>query len=85
MSATAEQWAALLQVADLEKASAGDMPVGNQIKGRSITYSVDDLVEFWGKHKSTLLPFLTNLAIAALNALVAAQTDIDAVNPIGPP
>lgn len=85
MSATTDEWAAIFTVAGLEKAAAGDRPDENEIKGRSITYGVDDLVQFWNRHKATLLPFLTQFAIAALNALVSAQTDIDVINPPGPP
>jgi len=82
---TPEQWAAFLTIAELEHTAAGDRPDENQIIGRSITDRVDDLVQFWGRHKATLLPFLSTLGIAALNALVAAQTEIDQVNPPGPP
>jgi hypothetical protein len=85
MTVTPEQWAALLTVAELQKEAAGDRPAENQVRGRSITEKVDELIEFWGRHKATLLPFLTNLAIAALDALVAAQADIDVINPPGPP
>lgn len=85
MTITQEQWAAFLTIAEVEHVAAGDRPDENQIIGRSITEHVDELVKFWGRHKATLLPFLTTLAIAALNALVAAQTEIDQVNPPGPP
>lgn len=85
MSITPEQWAAFLTVAEIEHVAAGDRPAENQIIGRSISFLVDRLVKFWGRHKATLLPFLSTLAIAALNSLVAAQTEIDQVNPPGPP
>jgi hypothetical protein len=45
---------------------------------------VDKLVEFWDDHKSTLIPFLTDFAIAALEALVAARSDISSINLPGP-
>ena len=54
------------------------------IRGRFITSLVAKLCKFWGDHQAELIPFLSQLAIAALNALVAAQTDINAVNPPGP-
>lgn len=82
---TPEQWTDIFNYAEVLKVTYGERPVGNQIIGRSITVLVDALVGFWGRHKATLIPFMTNLAIAALEALVAAKADIDLVNPIGPP
>lgn len=78
-------WLAIYQHAALIKATAGDMPATNQIAGRAITYIVHKLTIFWGNHKARLLPFLTNLAIAALEAMVTAEPDIQRINPPGPP
>jgi hypothetical protein len=82
---TEEQWMSIFDYAQTLKVTYGEMPVGNQIKGRFITVLVDRLADFWGRHKQTLIPFMTNLAIAALEAIVAARHDIDLVNPPGPP
>lgn len=82
---TPEQWMSIFDYAETLKVTYGEMPVGNEIIGRSITYLVNKLADFWGRHKQTLIPFMTNLAIAALEAIVAARADIDLVNPPGPP
>lgn len=81
---TTEEWTAIYTVAGVQKAIAGDLPVVNGIIGRSITFLVGKLVDFWGAHSATLIPYLTQAAIAALNALLAARADIDRVNPRGP-
>jgi hypothetical protein len=60
------------------------LAVGGGVKGRWIRILVDKLVEFWGRHQATLIPYLSQLAIAALQSLVAAQADIDIVDPPGP-
>jgi len=54
------------------------------VQGRFISILVDKVCAFWGRHKASLIPFLSQLAIAALEALVAAKSDIDTVNPPGP-
>lgn len=78
-------WMAIFHAAGVMKSVAGDMPATNGIIGRSITYLVGKLVVFWGRHKARLIPFLTQLAIAALEAVATAKPDIDRVNPPGPP
>jgi hypothetical protein len=80
-----EQWAALYTTAGLQKAHGATPPsIISGIKGRWITVLVNRLCEFWGKHKATLIPVLSQLAIAALDAVVSAQADIQEVNPPGP-
>lgn len=77
-------WDAIWDYAGVLKTSYGvQAPVGG-ILGRSITFIVDKLVQFWDDHKATLIPFLSQAAIAALQALVAAQADIAVVNQEGP-
>lgn len=78
-------WLAIYDHATVSKATAGDRPFANQIPGRAITYIVHKLNIFWGRHKARLIPFMTNLAIAALEAMVTAEPDIQAINPPGPP
>ena len=78
-------WLAIYDAATTAKAVAGDMPATNEIIGRSITYIVHKLTQFWGAHKARLIPFITNLGIAALEAVVTAEPDIQRVNPPGPP
>lgn len=82
---TDEQWLAFLQVARLAQPGAALAPgLGAQIRGRWIAFLANRLVKFWGEHSSTLTPYLTQLAIAALNAVTAAILDIRAVDPPGP-
>jgi hypothetical protein len=81
---TDDQWMAFLTTARLLQPSATPTAPVVGIKGRFISKLVDVLCDFWVKHQATLIPFLTHLAVAALNSLVAARTDIDAVNLPGP-
>lgn len=81
---TRDQWIALFDAAAGAKAVAGDFPVTNGINGRWITVLVHHLAQFWGRHKVTLLRYLTTAAIAALDAVVANEADIQRVNPPGP-
>lgn len=84
MSLTPEQWAAFLTTAQVLQPEAIPKAPIVGIKGRFITVLVDKLVEFWARHQDQLIPYLTQLAIAALNALLAAKTDIDNINLPGP-
>jgi len=83
---TDSEWQAVLDYANLLKASYPDLAAAppNGTPGRSISELADMLAEFWGRHQDTLIPVLTNLAIAALQALAAALGDIKAANPPGP-
>lgn len=82
---TDAEWLAIMAYARvLQPDSSAAISSPNDIRGRYIARLVDKLVAFWGRHQSTLIPFLTQGAIAALNALVAAQAGIDAVDPPGP-
>lgn len=80
----AEQWQAYYDYAGALKAAADGSLPSTGIVGRSITYLTDKLIVLWGKHKATLIPFLSQLAVAALEAIVANKASIDAVNPPGP-
>lgn len=80
-----DSWLAIYDAAVLAKTTAGTDASPNKIIGRSITYIVNRLVDFWGQHKATLIPVLSQLAIAALEAVVTARPAIQQVNPPGPP
>lgn len=84
MASILETWDAYLTVAEaLQPSTSPAIPV-SPVVGRFIRFLVDKLVKFWGKHKATLIPYLTQLAIAAIEALVANQGAFDNVNPPGP-
>lgn len=85
MASTAEQWAAIYTVAGLASGVVGAaIPAPPGTEGRSITDIVEALVAFWGAHRDTLAPVMTQLAVAALDALISALPDILAVNSPGP-
>ena len=81
---TTAEWDAFLTRAKLDQPL--DVPVApiNAIRGRFIAELTVRLVKFWGEHRATLIPVLTQLAIATLDALTSAVTDIKAVDPPGP-
>lgn len=82
---TEEQWAAFHTVAGVMQQIAGSgVPPTGPVEGRSITTFAEELARFWDDHKATLIPVLSQLAIAALEALVAALPDILTVNGPGP-
>ena len=84
-SPTDEQWLAFIQYArTVQTSTAIPGPGVHGVRGRFIRVLVDRLVKFWGDHQATLIPFLSQLAIAALQSLVAAQADIDVIDPPGP-
>lgn len=83
MDFDADAWAAFFTIAQATQPGAPIVPV-HGVVGRSITKAVDIACRLWGKYRVHLIPFLTQLAIAALDALLSAQTDINAVNPPGP-
>lgn len=60
------------------------LPVDFDVRGRSITYLILKLVEFWGRHKITLNAYLDSAVATALDQLLASVLDALAVNPPGP-
>lgn len=78
-----EIWAGYLAGAAAAKASV-PTSLAAGIAGRFIAVMSKRLVEFWGKHRATLVPCLTQLAIAALDALAAQLINIITVDPPGP-
>lgn len=83
MAFDAEAWAAFFTIACAEQPGAPLAPA-HGIVGRSITRAVDLVCKLWAKYRVKLIPFLAQVAIAALDALLSAQTSIDVINPPGP-
>jgi hypothetical protein len=79
-----ELWMSYLDYARALKVTYGSEAPTQGIIGRSITRTVDVVAKFWNKHKATLIPFLTNLAIAALEAITAQAASIEGINLPGP-
>lgn len=65
-------------------ARAIGLPVDFDVRGRSITYLILKLVEFWGRHKITLNAFIDAAVATALDQLLTSVVDAMAVNPPGP-
>lgn len=81
---TDAEWTAIFVAAGATKAAAGDLPVTNGIVGRWISILATKLAKFYAAHAATLNPYLTQAAIAALQALITNLPAILAVNPPGP-
>lgn len=79
-----EQWMSIYDHAGALKAAYGTEATSGGIRGRFIVVLVNKLCEFWEKHKDTLIPFLSQLAIAALEAIVTQRSQIATVNDPGP-
>jgi hypothetical protein len=84
MAITSDDWMTIWENAGVLKEAYGTRAVSHGIIGRSISSFAAKLENFWTRHQDTLIPFLTQFAIATLNAVVAAKADINAVNPPGP-
>lgn len=65
-------------------ARAIGLPVDFDVRGRSITYLILKLVEFWGRHKITLSAVIDATVASALDQLLTSVLDAMAVNPPGP-
>lgn len=65
-------------------ARAIGLPVDFDVRGRSITYLILKLVEFWGRHKITLNAVIDSAVATALDQLLTSVVDAMAVNPPGP-
>lgn len=65
-------------------ARAIGLPVDFDVRGRSITYLILKLVEFWGRHKITLGAVIDATVATALDQLLTSVLDAMAVNPPGP-
>ena len=60
------------------------LPVDFDVRGRSISYLILKLVEFWGRHKITLNAFMDAAVATALDQLLLSVLDAVKVNPPGP-
>lgn len=65
-------------------ARAIGLPVDFDVRGRSITYLILKLVEFWGRHKITLSAVIDATVASALDQLLTSVLDAMTVNPPGP-
>jgi len=54
------------------------------VRGRSIVYLIVRIVEFWGRHRITLAPAMSDAVIAALDALQLVVSQALQSNPPGP-
>lgn len=81
---TTDEWQAFLTRAKLDQPLDTPTAPINGVRGRFIAMLATRLAKFWGEHRATLVPVLTQLAIAALDALVSALADIQRVDPPGP-
>jgi hypothetical protein len=79
-----EIWSGYLVGAQAQLAAAAPASVASGIVGRSIVKMVAVLTRFWQAHKATLIPHLTSLAIAALDAVASQAANIATVDPPGP-
>jgi len=61
---------------------SGTPPAG--VRGRFVATLARTLVNFWNKHQATLIPVLSQLAIAALEAVAQNIVAIEVVNTPGP-
>lgn len=79
-----EKWAAIHEMAKVLKAENPAPAAAFNIQGRFITVLVDALAKFWKAHRDTLIPVLSQLAIAALEAIAAQAASIRNINQRGP-
>lgn len=80
----AEIWAEIFKQAGVKKAVYTVPAPASGVKGRFIAHLATVLVNFWNKHQATLIPVLSQLAVAALEAVAQNLTAIAAVNNPGP-
>lgn len=81
----AEQWMAIYEWAGVLKATAAPPPSALfGVKGRFVAVLASKLALFWDQHKATLIPVLSQLAVAALEAVVSNLANIKSVDPPGP-
>lgn len=82
---TEEQWVNIWKAAGALKLAGGAAPDATwMIKGRWITVIYNKLCQFWSDHKATLIPVLSQLAIATLEAVLTARANVNQVNAPGP-
>lgn len=77
-------WLEIYKQAGNKKAIYGSGTQGVGVRGRFIAVLAEKLVNFWNKHQATLIPFLSQIAIAALEAMAQNLGAIQQVNSPGP-
>lgn len=77
-------WAEIYKQAGNKKQALGAPAAPTGLQGRFITALILRLVAFWEKHQSTLIPVLSQLAIAALDAVAQRINEYKALNVPGP-
>lgn len=81
---TKADWDKIWENAGMLKQFAGSGTVVYGIRGRFISTLVKKLLDFWDRHQDTLVPVLSQIAIAALQALAAARPSFESINTPGP-
>jgi hypothetical protein len=79
-----EQWQSYFDYAGALIAASTPSASPFNIIGRSIGFLVKRLCKFWSDHKATLIPLLSQVAIAAIEGLVANQSNFVNLDPPGP-
>jgi len=79
-----QQWSEIYKQAVALKQQFGSGVPTPGLKGRSIVFLARRLTNFWQKHRATLIPVLSQLAIAALEAVAQNIASIEGVNNPGP-
>ena len=80
----AEQWDSYFKYAGALKIAGGTAPLASGIRGRFISVLIRRLAEFWERNRDTLIPFLSQIAIAAIEALIAHRQSFENLNTPGP-
>lgn len=80
---TEAEWVAIFTMAGA-KAPAVPGPSVHGLVGRSIAKAAQLTCFIWGRYQARLIPYMTQAAIAALDALVVALPVILNLNPPGP-
>ena len=77
-------WLEIYKQAGTKKTMFGSGVPPGGVRGRFIATLARAVVNFWTKHQATLIPALSQLAIAALEALAQNIAAIEVVNAPGP-
>jgi hypothetical protein len=56
----------------------------SDVRGRDIARLILFLVSFWGRHRTTLAPYIDQSLLTALDALANAAAAVMLINPPGP-
>ncbi|HKH21942.1 MAG TPA: hypothetical protein VKB53_13935 [Gammaproteobacteria bacterium] len=84
MPTVQEEWESYLVIAQASQPlTVVPIPIG-PIAGRFLRQLVRHAVHLYAAHRGTIIVALTQVTIAALDALVAHVADFDNLNPPGP-